>query len=84
VGRFLLPLARIKVIATFVIGIILLITFIAWEYLMIPGSSLANRFPHQKAMIPLKLLWTRNVGILIYRINCNIAPWRYNCLEVYR
>jgi hypothetical protein len=33
---------------------------------MIPGSSLANRFPHQKAMIPQKLLWTRNVGILIY------------------
>jgi hypothetical protein len=27
---------------------------------------MANRFPHQKAMVPLKLLSTRNVGILIY------------------
>ena len=60
------PWHDVKVIAPFVIGIILLIIFIVWEYLMIPGSSLANRFPHQKAMIPLKLLWTRNVGILIY------------------
>jgi MFS family permease len=56
----------VKVIAPLVIGIVLLIAFIVWEYLMIPGSNMANRFPHQKAMVPLKLLCTRNVGILIY------------------
>lgn len=56
----------VKVLAPLVIGLALLIAFIAWEYLMIPGSPMANRFPYQKAMIPLKLLCTRNVGILIY------------------
>ena len=56
----------VKIIAPLTIGVILLVAFITWEYLMIPGSRLANRFPHQKAMIPLKLLCTRNVGILIY------------------
>lgn len=56
----------VKVLAPLIIGIVLLLLFIVWEYLMIPGSSLANHFPYQKAMIPLKLLCTRNVGILIY------------------
>lgn len=60
------PWSDVKVIAPLVIGIILLILFTLWEYLMIPGSSMANRFPYQKAMIPLKLLCTRNAGILIY------------------
>jgi MFS family permease len=56
----------VKVIAPLAIGVALLIAFITWEYLMIPGSSLANRYPYQKAMIPLRLLCTPNVGILIY------------------
>lgn len=60
------PWSDVKVIAPLAIGIVLLITFIIWEYTMIPGSSMANRFPYQKAMVPLKLLCTRNVGILIY------------------
>lgn len=60
------PWSDVKIIVPLAIGVGLLITFVAWEYLMIPGSSLANRYPYQKAMVPLKLLCTRNVGILIY------------------
>jgi hypothetical protein len=33
---------------------------------MLPGSALSCKFPTQKAMIPLKLLLTRNAGLLMY------------------
>jgi MFS family permease len=55
-----------RVLAPLVIGGVLIILFLAWEYLMMPGNSLAVRYPYRKAMIPLSLLFTRNVGILIY------------------
>ncbi|KAG0645371.1 Efflux pump FUS6 [Hyphodiscus hymeniophilus] len=60
------PWHDVKVIVPLTTGLVLLLAFIRWEYLMIPGSFLANRYPHRQAMIPLKLLCTRNVGILIY------------------
>jgi len=56
----------VKIIATLAIGIILIISFLIWEYFMLPGSALSRKFPTQKAMIPLKLLLTRNAGLLMY------------------
>ena len=55
-----------KVLAPLVVGGIFIVFFLAWEYLMMPGNSLAIRYPNRKAMIPLSLLFTRNVGIIIY------------------
>jgi MFS family permease len=55
-----------QVFVPLAVSIVLLFAFLLWECTMIPGSSMANRFPYKRAMIPLKLLWTRNVGILIY------------------
>ena len=60
------PWADVKVIAPLVVGICLFIGFLVWEYFMLPGSRLAQRYPYRKAMIPLKLIFTRNVGLLIY------------------
>lgn len=56
----------VKVLAPLIFGAVLFILFLAWEYYMIPGNALARRFPYRKAMIPLKLMWTRNAGIIIY------------------
>lgn len=58
--------ADVNIIAPLVIGCSLMAGFLVWEYFMVPGSKLAVRYPYRKAMIPLKLLFTRNAGLLIY------------------
>lgn len=55
-----------KVIAPLVIGAVLMLVFFGWEYLLSPGRWLSEKLPLQSAMIPLKLLWTRNAGLLSY------------------
>jgi MFS family permease len=60
------PWSDVKVLAPLVIGSILFSTFITWEFLMTPGRKLAIKFPRQMPMIPFKLIWSRNAGILIY------------------
>ena len=60
------PWADAKVVAPLVIGVVLLSMFMAWEYSLLPGRWTATRFQHQQAMIPMKLLWTRNAGLLMY------------------
>lgn len=55
-----------RVIAPLVTGVVLFGFFLVWEFLMIPGQALAVRSPYRRSMIPLKLLFTRNVGIIIY------------------
>jgi hypothetical protein len=58
--------ADVNVIAPLVIGCLLIAGFLVWEYFMAPESKLAVKYPYRKAMIPLKLLFTRNAGLLIY------------------
>ena len=55
-----------KVLAPLIVGVILIILFLLWEYLMLPGHILAARSPTRRAMIPLNILFTRNAGILFY------------------
>ncbi|TVY58870.1 Efflux pump FUS6 [Lachnellula cervina] len=56
----------VKVLAPLIVGCILIVIFIAWEYLMLPGNTLSLRFPTQKAMIPFNLVFSRNAGVLMY------------------
>lgn len=60
------PWSDLKVIAPLVVGVVLILVFLIWEYMLLPGRPLAECFPLQRAMIPLKLLWTRNAGLLMY------------------
>jgi hypothetical protein len=60
------PWADAKVLAPLIVGTVLTISFAFWESLLLPGKALAERLPFQRAMIPMKLLWTRNGGILTY------------------
>lgn len=70
------PWSNVRIIVPLVFGLVLLVTFVGWEYLMIPGSTLAKRYPYKQPMIPIKLLCTRNVGILIY-INLTTGMGKY-------
>lgn len=55
-----------KVVAPLVIGAVLMLVFLIWEYFLSPGRWLARQFPLQRAMISLKLIRTRNGGLLMY------------------
>ncbi|TVY20769.1 Efflux pump FUS6 [Lachnellula arida] len=56
----------VKVLAPLIVGCILIVIFIAWEYLMLLGNTLSLSFPTQKAMIPFNLVFSRNAGVLMY------------------
>jgi MFS family permease len=56
----------VNVLAPLSIGFLLLMGFLIWEFLKMPGRKLAIKFPQQMAMIPIKLIWSRNAGLLIY------------------
>jgi hypothetical protein len=60
------PWTTAEVLAPLVIGAVLLVIFLIYEYLLLPGHFLAERFPLQQAMVSLKLIWTRNAGLLMY------------------
>jgi hypothetical protein len=60
------PWSDVNVIAPLAVGAILMLVFLLWEYSLLPGCWLSNKFPLQQAMIPLKLLCTRNAGLLMY------------------
>ncbi|KAG4430010.1 hypothetical protein IFR05_014505 [Cadophora sp. M221] len=60
------PWEDVKIIAPLVVGVVLLVAFVVWECLLLPGNTLSNRAPTRKTMIPIKLLLRRNVGLLIY------------------
>ncbi|RDW83052.1 MFS general substrate transporter-15 [Coleophoma crateriformis] len=53
-----------NVLAPLVIGIFLIITFVAWEYLMVPGRLIARKLPQQRPTIPWTLMAQRNMGLL--------------------
>lgn len=60
------PWSDVRVLAPLVIGFVTFSAFVVWEFLMAPGRKLATMFPQQTAMIPFKLIWSRNAGLLIY------------------
>lgn len=60
------PWTDVKVLAPLICSVVLIIAFFAWEYFMLPGNALSRRNPTRKAMIPFRLLFRRNVWILLY------------------
>ncbi|APA09979.1 hypothetical protein SS1G_05756 [Sclerotinia sclerotiorum 1980 UF-70] len=60
------PWSDVKVIVPLVLGSLLLVLFFVWEYFMMPGLALAVRYPYCRAMLPFKLILSRNSGLLMY------------------
>lgn len=72
------PWSDYRVIINLTIGCVLTTAFFVWEYLMLPGHMLSVKYPNRKPMIPFKLLFTRNAGLLIY-INFITGMGEYLC-----
>jgi hypothetical protein len=60
------PWDSAAVLIPLVIGATLFLAFPVYEFFMSPGKRLANFFPRQTAMVPFRLLATRNISILCY------------------
>ncbi|CAK7269164.1 hypothetical protein SEPCBS57363_003462 [Sporothrix epigloea] len=60
------------VVAPLVIGFMLTVTWIVYEYFMTPGYAMSRVFPTQRAMIPWELLSQRDIGLLFW-INFTIG-----------
>lgn len=57
----------------------LLLIFPLYEYHMAPGRMLADLLPQQTAMIPFRILATRNVGLLCFINFCTgMGKWHSN------
>lgn len=54
------------VISTLVLGGVLVIGFLVYEYLMIPGNALAQVLSFQKPMLPWFILKNRNISLLFF------------------
>ncbi|KAJ5818930.1 Major facilitator superfamily domain general substrate transporter [Penicillium riverlandense] len=54
------------VVAPLVIGAVLAISWVVYEYLMSPGQLMSRLFHFQRAMVPWKLLSQRDIGLLVY------------------
>ncbi len=51
-------------LAPLIIGGILTLAWVGWEYLMAPKRYLARLFPVQRAMMPWVLISQRDIGLL--------------------
>lgn len=55
-----------EVLLPLVLGILIVVAWTGYEYLMSPERALGKRFSSQKPMIPFQFLKNRNVGLLFY------------------
>lgn len=60
------PWDSAAVLVPLIVGVSLLLVFPVYEYYMAPGNMLARFFPQQTAMVPFRILATRNVGLLCF------------------
>ncbi len=60
------------VLAPLIIGIVMAVSWLAYEYLMSPTKFMARVFPLQRAMMPWKLISQRDIG-LIFAINFGVG-----------
>lgn len=55
-----------KVVVPLVLGSLLFVCFVVWQYLMAPGRYLSRALPVQRPTLPWKLLAQRNMYLLFY------------------
>jgi MFS family permease len=65
-GGAIYPWKSVHVITSLVLGGLLTLCFILWEYLMSPNRYLSKKFPLQNPTVPWELLSQRNIGLLFY------------------
>ncbi|KAL2020298.1 hypothetical protein VTK56DRAFT_8526 [Thermocarpiscus australiensis] len=65
-GGAMYPWDSAAVLASIVIGGVLAIAWLVYEWAMVPGRLMARVFPMQRAMMPWQLLVQRDIGLLFF------------------
>ncbi|KAF3764250.1 MFS general substrate transporter, partial [Cryphonectria parasitica EP155] len=68
-----------EVLVPLILGGLLALTWLGYEYLMAPNRALGKRFSSQSPMIPWRFIKNRNVGLLFY-INFSTGMAIYSVL----
>lgn len=55
----------VEVLVPLVVGAVLAVAWLVYEWAMVPGRVMARVFPMQKAMMPWELLMQRDIGLLV-------------------
>ncbi|GAB1317907.1 Tetracycline efflux protein [Madurella fahalii] len=63
-GGAVFPWDSIAVLVSLVVGGVLTVAWLVYEWAMAPGRAMARVFPRQKAMMPWRLLMQRDIGLL--------------------
>jgi hypothetical protein len=58
--------STVHVLAPLIIGLVLIVFFLGWEWLLAPGRALARALPSVRAMIPWRLIAERDISLLVY------------------
>lgn len=56
----------VEVLVPLILGILIALVWLGYEYLMAPERALGKKFPSQRPMIPFQFIQNRNVGLLFY------------------
>ncbi|KAL2128679.1 hypothetical protein VTI74DRAFT_8838 [Chaetomium olivicolor] len=59
------PWNSAAVLASLVIGAVLSVAWLVYEWAMVPGRAMSRVFPMQRAMMPWQLLVKRDIGLLM-------------------
>lgn len=73
--------ASAAVLVPLCVGLLLVASFIGYEYLMAPGRLLSRMWPRQKPMLPWALLGSKDIGLLFY-INFATGAAMYSVSKV--
>ncbi|KXX80371.1 Vacuolar basic amino acid transporter 5 [Madurella mycetomatis] len=63
-GGSMFPWDSAAVLVSLVVGGVLTVAWVVYEWAMVPGRAMAKAFPRQKAMMPWQLLMQRDIGLL--------------------
>lgn len=64
-GGAMFPWDSTAVVVSLVVGGVLTVAWVVYEWAMVPGRTMARTFPAQKAMMPWQLLMQRDIGLLV-------------------
>lgn len=69
-----------EVIVPLVLGVLVALAWLGYEYLMAPGRVLGKKFSSQTPMIPWRFIKNRNVGLLFYiNFSSGMAIYSVSC-----
>ncbi|KAK0710480.1 major facilitator superfamily domain-containing protein [Apiosordaria backusii] len=69
----------VAVIVPLVVGGVLMVAWVVYQWAMVPGRKMARVFPRQRVMMPWELLAQKDIGLLLF-INSTVGAAMYSVM----